>query len=464
MKRIIRAAALLAAAAIMLSASGCRLDALSAENMMTPPEAFGDGAEIQQAMELELGTQITLRYPRSGEYRSAVVRADVDNDELDEAIVFYRPATDSAGAHMVLLDTDEDGRWSVTDEFSDADGEIDCVEFGDMDHDGLLDIITGWSAYSDYGTLYIHSCREGALSLIPFDNSEDGIGARALQSYSEMTVADFDSDGEDELMTVSLYASEMTGAVRLIEYSEPMDGGSSSKAQMTAIGSSGLREGVLRYTGAIAGWLTQSVYGLVIDSLRLDGSYSSEMVCWDAESGELTNPVKQEDADAFTRTQPTESRDIDGDGIIEAAGDVLLPDCRRPGGAEVYRTDWYVCTRSGTRKLFSALMRTDSGYYFILPDSWLENVTAKPDAETRTLHFWRAGTAAPFTEEIMRIKVFTLDEWEAEEHLREEQEVEPVYTELARTEYYIYAVMLMESDVLPWLDFDAVAECFRLLG
>jgi len=98
MRYMIRIAAAAAMLLVLLTMSGCALSALTAENVMEPPQAFGDGAALQAALEEALGPQITLRYPRNGEYRSAVVRADVDNDEQEEAIVFYRQATESSGA------------------------------------------------------------------------------------------------------------------------------------------------------------------------------------------------------------------------------------------------------------------------------------------------------------------------------------------------------------------------------
>ncbi|MBQ9993961.1 MAG: hypothetical protein IJP17_04550, partial [Clostridia bacterium] len=54
-------------AAMLLMLTGCDLSTLNAENLMRPPKASGDGAAIQEAMTELLGTQITLRYPRSGE-------------------------------------------------------------------------------------------------------------------------------------------------------------------------------------------------------------------------------------------------------------------------------------------------------------------------------------------------------------------------------------------------------------
>ena len=113
--RLVLAAAAAAAASLI---SGCALSALTAENVMEPPQPFGDGAAIQAVLEEALGPQITLRYPRSGEYRSAVVRADVDNDSNEEAIVFYRQATENTGAHMALLDINEEEEWALIGEYS----------------------------------------------------------------------------------------------------------------------------------------------------------------------------------------------------------------------------------------------------------------------------------------------------------------------------------------------------------
>jgi len=453
--RLVLAAAAAAAASLI---SGCDLSALTAENVMEPPQPFGDGAAIQAVLEEALGPQITLRYPRSGEYRSAVVRADVDNDSNEEAIVSYRQATENTGAHMALLDINEEEEWALIGEYSGSEGEIDRVMFGDVDGDGVQDIITGWSVHSDYGTLRVHSCANGRLTSLSIDSSPQ-TGAGAYSSYSELSVVDFDRDSVDELLTVCLPGDENSGVARLMEWNKPIFPGGSGRIILRD--SITLSAGTKAYTGCAAGQLSRSVYGFVVDSQRTDGSYSSEVLVWDSEAGRLTSPSEQEGSKVFSRTLTTASMDIDGDGYIEIPDDSLMPDCDTGTAGKVYMTDWYRYGESGFVRDFSSVMRLDYGYYFILPESWRGIVTAQPDNETRSLHFYLANSGYPFSNELMCIKVFTLDEWE-EENSGGWNEEPSGYIELYTADYYVYAVQLFSSPPYIEVTLEMITECFVL--
>jgi|GEM_PF-351351 len=457
LKKFRRAAAAAAVCLAVMCAGGCSLSALTAENVMEPPQAFGDGAELQAAMEEVLGPQITLRYPRSGEHRSAVVRADVDGDDHEEAIVFYRPATESAGARMVLLDTDEDGEWKLMSEFSDAEGEIDRVIFGDINGDGCQDIITGWTAYSDYGTIFVHSCVQGVLmeQIIRTDDT----GARAMSSYTELAVGDFDDDGTDELLTVSMAAGENAGEARLLEWQR--SGLQSTVGLILLKGQLTLSPGAADYTASAAGKMCWNLYGIAVDSRRTEGGYASEMVYWDSESGKLVSPCNEEGDTLFARTLNTESADIDGDGYIEIPCDSLLPGHTASSG-EVYLTDWYCYNSKSYVEDFSAIMRPDSGYYMIIPGRWQGQITAEPDAESHSLRFYLTDAEGAFGDEIMSIRVFTQDEWEEESSTGWNEEP-TAYVELCTTDYYVYAVQIADAGSELDMEYESILRCFTLM-
>ncbi len=412
---------------------------------------------IFTALAEALGHQITLRYPRNGEHRSAVVRADVDNDGQEEAIVFYRQATESTGARMVLLDTDSEGEWTLTGEFADAEGEIDRIVFGDINADGALDIITGWMEYSDYGTLYVHSCSDGSPRLLNIIRGT--AGAYALSSYAELAVGDFDRDGTEEVLTISMASGDDAGEARLLKWKS--NGRTSGGGWIQEAGSLSLGQGAAKYTGSVAGMLNRNDYGIVVDSQRTDGSYFSELVMWDRESGRLVSPPAEENL-LFRRTRNTESCDIDGDGYIEIPGDSLMPDCDSIAAQKIYLTDWYRFSQGRYAADFSAVMRQDSGYYFTVPDRWREKVTVQPDAETRTLRFYRADNINPFSSELMSLRVFTMDEWD-EERSSGRNEADAGYIELHTTDYYVYAVRIVSSPQGLGVNYETVQKCFNLM-
>ena len=64
-------AALLCAFAI--SASGCDGADIGTDNLIRPPKTVGDEAEIEQLIADTAGSGYTLKYPKSGNYRRAIV-------------------------------------------------------------------------------------------------------------------------------------------------------------------------------------------------------------------------------------------------------------------------------------------------------------------------------------------------------------------------------------------------------
>ena len=77
---------------------------------MKPPKATGERQEIYSVLEEKANYQLTLRYPKAGEYRSAIVMKDVTGDGNDEAIAFYTRGEDPYTIVSVISETE--GVWT----------------------------------------------------------------------------------------------------------------------------------------------------------------------------------------------------------------------------------------------------------------------------------------------------------------------------------------------------------------
>ena len=83
--------------ALILSAlvffSGCGYSG-GVDSLLSPPRLNSEQNEVWLAMTKALQTEeIRLVYPQKGEYRSAFVMANIDEDASNEALVFYRPVS-----------------------------------------------------------------------------------------------------------------------------------------------------------------------------------------------------------------------------------------------------------------------------------------------------------------------------------------------------------------------------------
>lgn len=87
---------------------------LDTQNLMSPPKATGDKADIQRVIEESAGSY-TFKYPQKGDYRSAVIMHDINGDGTDEAVAFYKSNTPDGVSDITVIFIDrylENGRES----------------------------------------------------------------------------------------------------------------------------------------------------------------------------------------------------------------------------------------------------------------------------------------------------------------------------------------------------------------
>lgn len=62
---------------LALTLSGCSFVGLDAQTLMRPPKPTGEKADIHALLESKTDGKMTLKYPRTGDYRSAIITHDV---------------------------------------------------------------------------------------------------------------------------------------------------------------------------------------------------------------------------------------------------------------------------------------------------------------------------------------------------------------------------------------------------
>ena len=129
-----------------LMLTGCSLNA-GVDTLLTPPKLSTQQEHIYSALTSYAGHNISLKYPKSGEYLSAFIVADIDSDSEDEAIVFYRKnsiKTDDSSLRMNILDQ-IDSQWSSVCDHA-VDGiEIEQVKITKLGKNDRTNIIVGYS-------------------------------------------------------------------------------------------------------------------------------------------------------------------------------------------------------------------------------------------------------------------------------------------------------------------------------
>lgn len=443
-----------AMACLMALLSGCQFTGFDTLNLMKPPKATGDEANIQQVLEEEGGPDISLKYPQSGAYRSAVVMYDITGNGKQEAIAFYASNKGKdTSVHMMVIGSIED-QWTNWGDEPGAGPGVERICFGDLDGDGIKEIIVGWtnSYNNSLNTLSIYRYDNGEIKEVEVD-----------YSYSDIAISDFDKNGEDEIFITTLNnaAEDMAADAKLLKMDRKTH-------QINNISRVELDPTVVRYEAVKVGNISTNVIGVVIDGYKSDNCMQTEIVYWDNKKGGMVAPLSNTNGDSNDTLRPTAtiSSDIDGNGIIEIPivrqmpGDISKEDGTGP--CYITQWSWYDVSKGGWEFVYNMVANFSDGYGFQIPDEWEEDkVTARIDTETKTLTFYEwvensEGVGAQGVA-ILKIQVFSDSEWQ------DEKKIEG-FTVLRKQNGRVYAVAFPSPDSEFTLNYQQVQKYFKLVS
>lgn len=388
LRRILAGA--VAAAAFLLS--GCSMGA-DVEGLMRPPRTTGEQEAIQSALEDYLGSAsgYTLKYPQSGEYRSAFIRKDLNGDGQEEALAFYQPGAKSRNVHInMLLNTDEGWR-----SISDVEGpstDVEEVLFGDLNADGILEVFVGWNIYNvSDRQLTLYSLTDGT-----FTAWYEGL-------YSSLLVGDMTADGRDDLLVLQSGTAGESARAALWSVVQPESG----DAVLSEIGTAALDTTIQEYRTIQTCPLSDAVTGIYIDAVRTAGGLVTELLYWDGL--QLLAPFHDESTGLTQltyRDAGIPSMDVDGDGQVEWPSCTMFPGTEDQGRGTPWKTDWMSWDyESGTSsRKFSSVVNLRDGYLLRLDDSWEGMISADYDREEGILSLYDIRQGQEEKQEILALR------------------------------------------------------------
>ncbi len=370
---------------IIIFLSGCSFTNFEMSNLMHPPKATGEMAEIQSLIEKTVGSDIIFKCPQNGEYKSAIIMHDIDGDGQEEAIAVYQVTAQDPQTHIMLIDKVE-GNWQVAKNINSKNTDLDKICFGDINGDGRENIILGWSSYTNY---------EKELTVIMFNN-EDYVALYPSETYSDVTVNDFNSDGKAEILTLSVSKRDSSniGNNENRTARASLIGFKSESNEFNVIDSVLMDSTVVKYNNVQFGKLNEFQEGAVIDGTTDKSKTTTEIVYWDSSRKKLMAPLynfQTFSSTAFLRDNFVQSEDINHDGIIEIPQLDLSYD--GSDNNAVYVLSWF---RYNTRNLTaeyvnSVIMNNNDFYIFVVPDEWkgskqgLYKIKLEYDSSNRTM-------------------------------------------------------------------------------
>lgn len=374
--------------------SGCSLGQGGIEGLLSVPKLTEEQTEIHQALIQHVGNKISLKYPKSGDNRSAFVIANIDNEPTDEAIVFFQytdPERDTGTVMVEILDHNSIGEWEAVYQFPGEGPVVDQIEIKDLGYDDKPSILIGYSTLNlEEKQFQIYNYNEGQLSSIYTDK------------YSIMHVMDLDGKGHNDIITISTDTDTGKSTASLLR---------SISGKIVSVDKIAMTSGTSAYVSSVIGKTADGSSALFIDAAKSTGIIQTEVVSYSYEK--LQNPMVTFSNNLMKKTsRPSQyvSVDIDKDSVVE------IPEIQTAPGYENYddsdEDKLYLTTWKAYKDSYSLIekyigfYKISDGYAFMFPGSWKDKVTVKIDKNTGEAVFYQyVGNLIDSKEELLRLAI-----------------------------------------------------------
>lgn len=428
---------------LALTASGCDGADLGTDNLIRPPKTVGDEAEIEQLIADTAGSGYTLKYPKSGNYRSAIVMKDLDNDGTDEAIAFYRTANESkAEVHMLVMYCTK-GEWKLSENCTIEATDVDCVDFADVTGSGTLEILSGYTTYnSSINNLACHSYSKGKTNRLTVESS-----------YSSFYSADFDGDGTNEVMLLSLYTTENDATANMLVYSEERNC-LYSKASVK------MDPNITRYKNITVTPTEDGPNALIVDGCFANDDTVTQIIDFNTELSVLRNPLfKEKDKNITQRSADIICTDINNDSIIEIPVVNKLPATADEDKLTVAdKISWNIFYPQSEilSHLTDQICDYENCYSFTVPENWADGTySVRLDSEKQSMNFFE-WDGSNLGQKLFEIRAFKLEQWDIGED-------SDAYTLIYKNESTAYAFADVNEESPLSISEDDIKTAFSLI-
>lgn len=355
--------------------SSCSMVSANTEDLLEPPQLSPDQAALAEALERGLGTDdFTLKYPISGENRSAYLLCDLDNEPSNEAVVFYQ-LTGNDTIRMNILDQNERGEWESVYDMAGAGDDIYTVDLASISSLDRNDLIISWK---DRGRteldIEIYSYETGTLSNL-FSGSGDRIYFMDINEdgYSEMVLLGWASSRDPSLQIVRRAGSRVIARDETILSSRAID-----------------------FTGLTLGKTLDGETAIYVDELISSSSAATDIVVLNGFNMDVVTAAEPSEEDErpdslYDQTiRPAEltCQDYNGDGITDIPNSTLMPGYSSSDVDEnIYRINYQNLYDGELLPAYSVVSNQEMGYIFLMPDSWVNKVTVRRITETNEWQF-----------------------------------------------------------------------------
>ncbi len=440
MKKII---AILLITVVCLTLSGCDFNIASVDSLMRPPKLSGDSSLLQEAFEnsVNYSESVIMKTPMSGDNRSSYLFYDLDNDETQEAFVFYSdPAVEDVA--YVSAFKKIDGNWSCVSNIKGRGEDVYEVSFADINGDGIKEIVISWNStsqvelanFSDFGssrnrTMTIYSYNGSSFTLIK------------TEVFTKAFIDDLNGDNADELFVLNIDLSNQTKNTvgRIISFNSAYKVVNEEEFTIT---------GMLEILNVVTdNYISNDEVHtrLYIDGLISETGVLTEVIDITHSDFAIKLPLYESnvsEAPLTLRDVRTNSRDIDNDGIVEIPTLETLVSGTSISSASadampLNLTVWSELKDGLIVADFKCLLNSTYGYMFVFPEDSVGKVTVVYNTDTTTLTFYSLDENGTIGGELFSIRAFSKLNWDENDF---------GYTKLDENGAYVYGYMMLNTE------------------
>lgn len=371
---------LVCAFCIALSLSGCGMPDGNIDTLLSPPAPTGQLRNVWQVLQKSAGTDITLKYPSSGEYRSAIIEKDLNADGTSEAVAFYSTTLDNVTTMHISLIAKNGEEWLSGGDASLVATGVEKVEFADINGDGVDEIVVSWNVYSTV---------ERSVGVYSADGT--GLTTRILESQTTYICKDFDFDSNPDILIINRDTKKAISTAKLLDLTN--DG-------VKEIGSCALNAAVTDYLEPVTFALDNKI-AVYIDGIKGTGMVTEMLIVENGAISNLSFSGNNDTAFDTFRSSSATVFDINGDGNYDIPISYLLTQSSDSPSDNIYKTNWYSYNGEGILLTISTIMNYPDGYFLEIPEKWDATITASINSTDKTLTIFRLDTQTGASAEML---------------------------------------------------------------
>ncbi len=343
--------------------TGCSEMQMSVQDLLSPPKLSVQMEEIKSVIKSVYKEDVEYIHPQYGDNLDSIQFIDLDNDGVDEVLLFNKVANSEEPLRALLL-IKQDDTWTVNNDIKGVGFDINIVKYQDIDNDGMKEIFIGWQGGNSANKV---------LSAYQYENGS--INKVFEQIYSEFCIGDLTGDGNEEIV--------------LIDYdrNEGMTSATMYDSAFTLINEVIMEGFVKEHFNIQMGYAKENQLGCFIDVTSINGFSWTELLVYNEQLGKMINVFSESDIYQNEKTfkhKKRISKDVDLDAVIEIAK------LRRPFGYDdsvkdddiPWITSWY--NWDGDNGLIfssESYCNSDLSFEFLFTKQWKQNITIEIDKE-----------------------------------------------------------------------------------